>query len=457
MHDSQKLSVKEKLAYGIGDYGINIAYTTLGFYIIFFLVNVAGLPAGLAGLIFLVARGWDALTDYLMGVISDRTVSRFGRRRVYLLFGAIPMGISFFLLWITPFESTLHKFIYYLVATMMFNTAFTVVSIPYNAMVPDLSGDYDERTSIMGYRMGLTFVGNLFAAAGVAVIVDSLYGGKAHYRESYPVMGIIFGIIMAVCIFITFFGTRERVRAEVQRHVGGLRASLKTIMALKEFRIILGMFLFNMIGFDLIQAIFIFYLKDVIMVSEDMTFVIMGIPLVVAVVAAPLWVYLGRKLGKNKSYIVAALYLSLVFLVSLFIKSGQLNFIIVVAVLAGVGISATQIIPFSIIPDVIEIDEYENGVRREGAFYGVTMFLYKVASAVAISIASGIIGMFGYVENSMVPQPESALWSIRLLMGIGPGLFFMVSAVFVRMLPITRERFDRIREELEARRAASVK
>ncbi len=453
MKEGFVVTVREKLYYGIGDFANNIAYTTLGFYIIFFLMNVAGLPAEIAGLIFLVARAWDAITDYLMGIISDRTRSRWGKRRPYLLFGSIPYGIAFFLLWIVPFESQLSLIIYYLCITMLFNTAFTVVAIPYNALHPQLSQNYDERTSISGYRMGLSFVGNLVAAAGVAVIVDAIYPGRSHYRESYPVMGMIFGAVIIISILITFFGTRERVQPK-EEHPGAILDTLKSILALREFRIVLGMFLFNMIAFDLIQAIFVFFLKDVIHVSEDMTFVIMGIPLVVAVLVAPFWVKMGEKFGKRKAYIAAAVYFTGALLTCLVIPAGSVVLVIVISVLAGVGISASQIIPFSIIPDVIEIDEYRSGTRREGAFYGITMFLYKVASAVAISLASGLLGFFGYIESSAEPQPDSALWCIRLLMGVGPGIFFLISAAFVKVLPITKERFDEVKRAIELKRGS---
>ncbi len=451
MREGFVVSVKEKFAYGIGDFALNIAYTTLGFYIVFFLVNVAGIPAQWAGLIFLVARAWDAITDYVMGAISDRTRSRWGRRRPYILFGCVPLGITFFLLWIVPFSETLHLILYYLVITIVFNTAFTVVSIPYNSLLPELSQNYDERTSISGVRMALTFVGNLVAAAGVAVIVDTWFPGREAYRESYPVMGMIFAAIMVVSLLITFKGTTERVQTE-QVFKDGLWKSLKSILKLKEFRLVLGMFLFNMIGFDLILAIFIFFLKDAIGIAEDMTFVIMGIPLIVAVIAAPLWVTLGEKLDKRKAYITAAIYFTLSLIPCLVAPKGNMMLVIGIAVLAGIGISASQIIPFSIIPDVIEIDEYENGTRREGAFYGIIMFLYKVASAAAIGLATALLGYFGYVEGSVDPQPQRAVTAIRLLMGAGPGVFFLISAVFVKFLPITRERFEEVKKALAERK-----
>jgi GPH family glycoside/pentoside/hexuronide:cation symporter len=269
------------------------------------------------------------------------------------------------------------------------------------------------------------------------------------------VMGIIFAVVIIVSLLITFWGTHERVKPE-KISSEGLVATMKSILKLMEFRIVLGMFLFNMIALDLIQTLFVFFLKDVIHVPENMTFVVMGLPLVIAVAAAPLWVFLGEKLGKRKAYILSTCYFIVVLLSALFAPVYNLAFIIVLAVLSGVGISASQIIPFSIIPDIIEIDEIQHGTRREGAFYGSMMFLYKLASAMVIGLATAVLGYFGYVENSTLPQPDSAIICIRVLLGLGPGALFLISVYFVKILPITKERFDAVKRIIEERKRKST-
>ncbi len=447
---------REKIAYGMGDLAVNIAYGALNFYYLFFLTNVAGISAVWAGTIIMAAVAWDAITDYWMGLISDRTVSRMGRRRPYILYGAVPFGLSYALLWIVPFKDPAALGIYYFIIIMVYKAAFTVVSIPYNALHPELSQNYDERTSISGYRLGLSFVGTLLAAAGIMVVVDVIYPGKLAYAKSYPVQGVIFGALITAILFITFAGTRERVQPDrTGMKFEGFFKSLSSTLSLREFRFVLGMFIFNMVGFDLMSALLVFFLKDVIHIPEDFTFVIMAIPLVVAVASAPLWVHLGERWGKKKAYERAAVYMVLIFLACMAAPVGNKTYVIAVCVLAGVGISASQVIPFSIIPDIIEVDEYEHGTRREGAFYGVIMFLYKVSAAVAINIASVFLGVMGYVESvsgQVVEQPASALWAIRILLGVGPGLCFLVSAIFVHYLPINKERFEEIKRVIEERK-----
>ena len=460
MKDKFVVPLREKFAYGLGDFGLMIGYGAIGFYFVFFLTDVAGLPAIWAGYIFLIARIWDAVTDYAMGLISDRTRSRFGRRRPYILFGALPFGIIFSLMWIVPFESEVLLFVYYTTITILFNTVFTIVSVPYNSMTPELTQNYDERTSISGIRMALSFSGTLVAAAGIMAVVDLIFPGKEAYRTSFPLMGIVFGSVTVIALLLTFFGTKERVQPVSNSPKEGFFKTFGSVMKLVEFRLILGMFLFNMIGFDLIQVMLIYFLKHVIQISEDITFLVMAVPLIVAIAAAPLWIKLGEKWGKKKAYIVASIYLALAFLICLVAPVGNLTFMLILSAIAGVGISASQVIPLSIIPDVIEVDEYKNGTRREGAFYGITMFLYKVASAVAINIATLLLAFWGYLDSNAgalteeIIQPDSAVTAIRLILGIGPGIFFLISALFVKSLPITKESFEEIKKAIEYRKSS---
>ena len=179
----EKVKAREKFAYGLGDLGNNVAYGALGFYLVFFLTDVAGISPAWAGYIFLIVRMWNAVFDMIMGVISDRTKSRFGRRRPYLLFGAIPLSIGFALLWQVFFKDTTAMIIYYTIAGILFSTLYSLVAIPYNALLPEISQDYDERTSISGYKMALSFVGSLFSAMGGHTDRGCHLSGQEHVRH----------------------------------------------------------------------------------------------------------------------------------------------------------------------------------------------------------------------------------------------------------------------------------
>jgi GPH family glycoside/pentoside/hexuronide:cation symporter len=226
---------------------------------------------------------------------------------------------------------------------------------------------------------------------------------------------------------------------------GGLLASLKSLLTLREFRLVAGVFIFNMIGFDIIMAMYIYYMKHALKIADDLSFIFMAVPLVIAVAATPLWVRVSERLGKQKAYIFSAIYFMVPLFLCLLIPAGNIPFILTVIVLMGVGISASQVLTFSILPDVVEVDEMKNGARREGAIYGLSMFLYKISSAVSVAAVTAAMGLFGYVESAGGTenvQTSSAVMGIRILISCVPALCFIISAIFVKMLPIGREAFE---------------
>lgn len=450
------VSIREKVAYGMGDLGNNIAYGSIGFYFVFFLTDVAGMSPAAAGYIFMIARMWNALSDLLVGFVSDRTKTRVGRRRPYLLFGAIPLGICFSVLWLVPFDDGLQKILYYTIAGILFNTLYSLVAIPYNALLPELSQNYDERTSIAGFKMALSFVGSLLSAMGVMLIVDTIYPGKSMYSSSFPVMGRILGVLVIVNILLAFIGTKERVSGISGDTEGGFANSLKSLLKLKEFRLVTGVFILNMIGFDVIMAMYIYFMKYALKISEDLSFVFMAIPLVVAVAVTPFWVGVSGKIGKQRTYIFSAFYFLLPLFFCLILPAGNIPFILLVILLMGIGISASQVLTFSILPDVVEVDELKNGVRREGAIYGMTMFLYKISSAVSVAAVSAALGLFGYVQSTgsvEAVQSSTAVLGIRILISCVPAVCFLLSAYFVKKLPLGKAAFDALKQSISEKKS----
>jgi len=451
MGSKDVLKTREKIFYGLGDMGNNVAYGAVGFYFVFFLTDVAGISPVWAGYIFMIVRIWNAVCDLIMGVVSDQTKTRFGRRRPFLLFGAIPLGIGFALLWMVPFKENVPLIIYYTLIGILFNTLYSFVSIPYNALLPELSQDYDERTSISGYKMALSFVGSLLSAMGVTFIVDTLYPGKSMYAVSFPVMGRALAIILSICILFAFVGTKERVEASTSKNQGNIWSNLKSLIKLREFKLVLGVFIFNMVSFDIIMALYIYYMKYALKISDSLSYIFMAIPLVAAVIVTPMWVGISNKIGKQKTYIIAAIYFLIPLFSCMFIPSGNIVFTVVVTIMIGVGISASQVLVFSILPDVVEVDELKSGVRREGVIYGATMLLYKISSAIIVALVTATMGWFGYVEstgNAIVEQSASTIFGIRLLMSCMPALCLILSVLFIRKLSFDKENFDNVKKSI---------
>lgn len=451
MRDKNVLAKSEKISYGLGDMGNNIAYGAVGFYFVFFLTDVAGISPIWAGNIFMIVRMWNALTDLFMGIVSDHTKTHFGRRRPFLLIGAIPLGISFALLWLVPFKANTQLIIYYILIGILFNTLYSFVAIPYNALLPELSQDYDERTSISGYKMAFSFIGSLLSAMGVTFIIDTIYPGKSMYSVSFPVMGRVLALILAISILLAFAGTKERVKAKVSEKQENIWRNLKSLMKLREFKLVLGVFIFNMVSFDIIMALYIYFMKYALRISDSLSYIFMAIPLVAAVVVTPIWVGISNKIGKQKTYILSTIYFLIPLFACMFIPADNIPVTTVVTILIGVGISASQVLIFSILPDVVEVDEMENGVRREGVIYGATMLLYKISSAIMVALVSAAMGWLGYVEstgNAVVEQSAGAILGIRFLMGCMPALCLIVSVIFIKRLSLGKENFNNVKKSI---------
>lgn len=451
MKNNDKLSKREKISYGLGDMGNNVAYGAVGFYFVFFLTDVAGISPIGAGYIFMIIRIWSACCDLVMGIISDRTKTQFGRRRPFLLFGAIPLGLGFALLWIVPLQDNVQLIIYFTLIGILFNTLYSFVAIPYNALLPELTQDYDERTSIAGYKMAFSFIGSLLSAMGVTLIVDAIYPGKSMYAVSFPVMGRILALILAISILLAFAGTKERVVSKVSENQGNIWNNLKSLFQLKEFKLVIGVYIFNMVSFDIVMALYIYYMKYALRMADSISYIFMAMPLVTAVVATPLWISISNKIGKKKTYIGAAIYFLIPLCACMFIPEGNIPIIVITIIMIGIGISASQVLVFSILPDVVEVDELKNGIRREGIIYGSSTLLYKIGSALSIALISSAMGWFGYIEsaeNAVMQQTSNAIFGIRFLMSFMPALYLIVSVLFIRKLNLDKEDFDHIKNSI---------
>jgi len=221
---SERLPVKTKLAYGAGDLGAAITAAITGFFLNAFLLDVAQLRPGLVGIIFLVSTIWDAITDPIVGNLSDRTRTRWGRRRPWLLFGALPFGLTFIMQWLVPDLDENGLFLYYLAAALLLKTAFTVVNIPYTSMTPELTPNYNERTRLTAYRFSFSILGGVAAVGLHPVIVGLLPDVKSGYALS----ALVWSVFIVLSAWVVFAFTREAAprQDEPLGFVAGLRITL---------------------------------------------------------------------------------------------------------------------------------------------------------------------------------------------------------------------------------------
>ncbi|HEX7541533.1 MAG TPA: glycoside-pentoside-hexuronide (GPH):cation symporter [Anaerolineales bacterium] len=467
--NSDVLSFWVKLAYGTGDWS-EASYGTLRqiFYAIF-LTDVVGLDARLASFAALVGIIWDAVNDPLVGILTDRMRSRWGRRRPFLLFFAIPFGASFLLLWwAPPWRSQIALAATVTLAFMISDTFETLCGVPFSSLLPELTPDYDERTTLTSFRIFFNLLASLVTAVAAPAIIDSALGVGLTQQQGYLIVAGIFGGLAAIPFLLIFAVVRERYGAvDRPQETVTFGQTVLTAWVNVPFRFATLIYMLNWITFDLVALVLPFYLLYWIARGNMLTSVLLfgvslplesavfALLLVTATIALPFWLWLSHRLGKHIAYIIGMVFWAGVQIGIFMVRPGQITLVLWMAFLAGLSVSAAHILPDAMFPDVIEWDELRTGHRQEGIYYGVKNFIRKLTGALAIFIALQVLGWFGYRTppegaTTFIQSPLT-LMAIRIL--IGPlGAVLLFSAVITAWFyPLTRERHARIRRLLEYR------
>ncbi len=440
-----RLPRSTKVVYGLGDWGNTTTSTIFIFFFAFFLTDVARLPPARAALVLLVGGIWDAVNDPIIGVLADRVRTRWGRRRPFFLFVALPLAASFSMMWWVPSVGDLEKTVWYAVAYVLFDTCFTLMTVPYGALTAELTEDYDERTELTGWRMGTSMLGGLVAAFFVPVIV----GAFAVPARGYLVAGAGFAILACGPYLMLFFTTKERF-ASAPRPQTGILQDLMATLRNRPFRYAAGIYLLAWVTVNLVASLLQYYVTYWLRIPDQLEYVLVVVQ-GAALACIPLVVWLSGKLGKRGTYALAAGLWAVVMLGLAFVPSTLLGLAYAFAALAGLGVAGAHVVPWSMVPDVIEVDEAATGARREGAFYGMVVLIQKCGSAFTLALVQLILSWTGYAPGQ--EQPASALLAIRLLIGVAPAALLGLSMLLAWRSPLGKGEHEAVRRTLEARRA----
>ncbi|HUX21696.1 MAG TPA: glycoside-pentoside-hexuronide (GPH):cation symporter [Spirochaetia bacterium] len=443
------LGWRAKTLYGSGDAGFSLTLTILGAYFAIYLTDVVGLSPGIAAIAIFVGRTWDYVNDPIVGHLSDRTRSRWGRRRPFLLFGALPFAITFSLMWWRPpITGQLGLAVYYSIVYLLFDAAATVVYMPYFALTPELTSDYDERTSLTSFRMFFSILGSLIAFTVPLLIIGSFAPSSS---GRVGVMGTLFGFVSALPLLLIFFTVKERKDLSTQEQPK-LRSSIRSALRNRPFLFSLGIFIATWVTVDLLQAVLLFYIKYGLK-RESSSDIILASIFVTAMAALPLWLWVSKRKGKRFAYIAGIVFLiACLFTIVSLGPATPLALVISIAALSGIGVGAAHVIPWAMIPDSIEWDEWQTGERHEGMFYSLVTLVQKIASSIAVPLVLVIFQFTGYQPN-VADQAPAAISGMRLVTGIVPALFLCLGIYFALRYPLTRERHNEIVREIAERRA----
>ena len=549
--DREKLNFSTKLAYGSGDMGPAITANILVFFLLYFFTNVAGLPAGLAGSILAIGKIGDAINDPIAGILSDRTRTRWGRRIPWMLFGAIPFGIFFFLQWIVPSFSAdpnVNKwclFAYYIIIATLFNLAYTVVNLPYTALTPELTQDYNERTSLNSFRFAFSIGGSIlslilsdfitkaypedleqrfivFALISTLLSVIALFWCTFRIQEkgaapllspqvkkilgfvltAVGVIAIAYGVnsiresanlpvadvllaqrlllqsIVGILFGLQFIGFGlTLIFAKVEAHLNSTEAiaartlansvpatpikeQLKIAFANRAFLYVMGIYMCSWLGVQMTASILIYYVVGWMGLSENafptVAIAVQGTALLMLF----FWKFVSDKVGKKAVYCMGTVIWIIAQAALFLIQPGQTTLLYIGAIAAGFGVSVAYLIPWSMIPDVVDLDELNTGKRREGIFYSFMVFMQKLGLALALFLIGLALEWSGFIERipgEAIPvQPESALLAIRIAIAPLPTVFLIIGLVLTYFYPITKEVHADIRRQLKERKDREI-
>ncbi|BAU66469.1 sugar transporter [Stanieria sp. NIES-3757] len=530
--DREKLNFTTKLAYGAGDMGPAITANILVFFLLYFFTNVAGLPAGMAGSILAIGKVADAINDPITGILSDRTRTRWGRRLPWMLLGIIPFGIFFFLQWIVPqFDPNPeinHRwlYVYYVAISIVFNLAYTAVNLPYTALTPELTQDYNERTDLSSFRFAFSIGGSILSLILATVIFQAYPDNPV---QQYWLLGLVSTALSVIALFWCTLGIQERganpilnqpqkkivgiivtviagivivyglanlqsifdaivaiiiglelamfginlILSKTETHLSNSQAvsdriaedqsanlpileQLRIAFTNKPFLYIIGIYLCSWLAVQLTASILIYFVVSWMGLTEA------AFPLVAiavqgtALIMLFFWKNVSEKVGKKTVYFLGS-GIWIIAQAGLFlIQPGQIGLMYLLAIMAGCGVSVAYLIPWSMIPDVIELDELNTGQRREGIFYSFMVLLQKFGLALALLLVGQALDLAGFIErppSGEIPvQPESALLAIRIAVGPLPTIALVLGVILAYFYPITKEVHDEIRLNLQARK-----
>lgn len=456
------LTSKTKIGYGIGELSKEIPSSIMIFFLLFFLTNVAGLSPSLAGTVLLLGKSWDAINDPLIGWLSDRTQSKWGRRFPWMIGGAVPLGISFWLLWLTPaFTTDWKRFWYYSGVMFVLYAALTAIAIPHATLGAELTETYDERTQLISVKSAFS-IGSSILGLVLAQIIFSMGFGTS---QRYAILGVVVAVIVVgsalLCVWMTYprYWQIQAIRSvAIKGPPLSIGQQFQIAFSLRPFLIVMGVYLCSWVGLQVTAGIMQYYVVDYLQLSDQhftqMILAIQGTALLMMV----FWSQVAQRIGKRAVYcwgipLTIAAQLGLAVL-----PPGNLVALYALGILAGLGLSTAYLVPWSMLPDVMDLDELMTGQRREGIFCGIFVQLQKFGTAFSIFMVGKILDHAGYLSHNgndplTLTQPESAIAAIRWLLGPVPAVVLLLGIAIASLYPITRDRHQAILLALKEKNA----
>ncbi len=437
---TEKLTVAQRVGYGVGDLGINLYFISAMTYLLYFYTDVFGLSAAAAGGVFLVARIVDAVTDPIMGVIAERTKSKWGRMRGYIRYGALPLGLISILTFTTPELSDSGKLWWAYSTYILFGIAYTVVSIPYSALTASITADHRERTALTTVRMAFAFAGGYVISVGMLPIVGWFETPEEGFRSAL----IIFAIVATVLLWLTVENTAERVTPPASQKLA-LSDSFKAVFANPPLLVVIILFTCGMLSFTVRQTVTLYYFKYNLG-REDLIAPFFGVTLAIMFVGLLAVPKLAARFGKAGGIIVGAIVTIVGSIGLYFTPYDAVEWIFGWACVVALGGTPIAVLGWAMIPDTVEYAQWRMGMRADGAIFAFASFFQKLAKALGGAGVAGVLASVGYVANA--EQSEASLRAIHAMMTLLPAAIMVVMIIAARAYRLDEKAHQKIVREL---------
>ena len=446
--------MSSRLAYGMADIYGGGAFVIVGTFFTVFLTKCYGMPTALAGTIPLIGKVWDAVTDPLMGNIVDRTKSKFGAKRFYLLIGSIFSAITFILMWTSiNTDSMAVTYIYYCAMYMVFSTGFTVTMVPYNALLPDMVDDYVLRSKYSSVRMLCSSIGAILCSYIPSAMIQDNTDSK-----QYLTVAMVFSVVFLIAVLITFLGTWERQKPVVKISFKQSFVQSFTVYRNKSFVLFLAIFLCGQGTSDFVNGLAVYYVDDVLNAYEGNNFamysaILYGSQLVGTLILTPIMAKTNKKIPIQVGFPIKIVAM----IAFLFFSYEGVNFniILFLTIFLGFGNACSNSSIYAILSDMADIDELITSVSRPGTCSGMATFIRKIATGLSSTIIGILLAFVGYDEvaaSEGLRQTAATQQGIALLFVFGPVLMMVLTLIFMKLFPVGKHEFEVVRKEVARRK-----
>jgi len=443
---THRISIKEKVGYGLGDTASNLYFQMFINFLLFFYTDVFGISAAAAGTMLMLSRFWDAVNDPLMGIISDRTNTRWGKFRPYLVWVSIPIAVVGVATFFTPDLGIKGKLVYAYITYTLMMMAYTAINIPYSALMGVLSPSTAERTSVSTYRFVLAFVG-AFVVQGLTLPLVGFFGG-GDQSVGFPLTMAVFGVLATGLFFVTFRTTRERVQPPRDQHTS-LKSDLRDLTRNRPWMILLAMSIASL-SYAIIRTGSIMYYFKYYMGDENRAalFMVTGTAAVIAGVACTQ--VLARRFGKKRLYIFAMGASSVLTCLFYFVPREQVELIFALNIVTMLVMAPQAPLLWAMYADTADYSEWRSGRRATGLVFSAATFAQKFGIALGGGAAGWLLALFGFVANA--EQSPETLRGIRLMMSFIPAICSVVATVAALFYELDDGTMKRIEGELMDRK-----